>query len=168
MHALFQAAGLKRPYVLVGASAGGILIRRYQQEHSSEVAGLVFVDSSHEEMLWRFAAVLSSSDPNRNNPVFLRENGFLPDHQKLTWHADIPLIVLERTERPPRSDFATQQEYDAEKTTWHSFQVDLAGRSKYGQPRSVSDSGHFMHQQRPDAIADAIRDVVQQVRSRAH
>jgi pimeloyl-ACP methyl ester carboxylesterase len=167
MYALFKAAGLKQPYVLVGASAGGILIRRYQQEHSSEVAGLVFVDSSHEEMLWRFAAVLSSSDPNRNDPVFLRENGFLPNHQKLTWHADIPLIVLERTERPPRSDFPTQQEYDAEKATWHSFQVDLAGRSKYGQLRSVAGSGHLMHQQRPDAVADAIQDVVQQVRSKA-
>jgi pimeloyl-ACP methyl ester carboxylesterase len=167
MHDLFQAAHLKQPYVLVGASAGGILIRRYQQEHPREIAGLVFIDSAHEEMEWRDAAVSKQFDPDWNNPVYLRENGFLPDHQRLAWHADIPLIVLERTELPPCSAFPglDQQQCDAINSEWHSFQVDLAHRSKYGQLRSVSGSGHFMHQQRPDAIADAIRDVVKQVRS---
>jgi pimeloyl-ACP methyl ester carboxylesterase len=170
MHSLFQAARLKQPYVLVGASAGGILIRRYQQQYPNEIAGLVFVDSAHEEQEWRMAAISKEQDPNCNNPEFLRENGFLPDHQKLTWHADIPLIVLERTEKPPCSAFPglSQQQCDALNDEWHNHQVDLAGRSKYGQLRSVAGSGHFMHQQRPDAIADAIRDVVTQVRSKSH
>jgi pimeloyl-ACP methyl ester carboxylesterase len=170
MHDLFQAAQLKQPYVLVGASAGGILIRRYQQEHPREIAGLVFVDSAHEEMEWRDAAISQQFDPDWNNPVSLRDNGFLPDHQRLTWHADIPLIVLERTELPRCSAFPglNQQQCDAINSEWHNFQVDLAHRSKYGQLRLVSGSGHFMHQQRPDAIADAIQDVVKQVRSESH
>jgi len=165
MHSLFQAARLKQSYVLVGASAGGILIRRYQQQYPHEIAGLVFVDSAHEEQEWRMAAISKELDPNWNNPEFLRENGFLPDHQKLTWHADIPLIVLERTEKPPCSAFPglSQQQCDALNDEWHNHQVDLAARSKYGQLRSVAGSGHFMHQQRPDAIADAVREVVHQV-----
>jgi hypothetical protein len=115
MHDLFHAARLEQPYVLVGASAGGLLVRRYQQEYSHEVGGLVFVDSAHEEMEWRDAAISTQIDPNWNNRVFLRENGFLPDHQKLSWHADIPLIVLERTERAPCSAFPglNQQQCDA-------------------------------------------------------
>lgn len=170
MHGLFQTARMKQPYVLVGASAGGILVRRYQQKYPSQVAGLVFVDSAHEEMEWRDAAISTEIDPNWNNPTFLQENGFFPSHQKLTWHADIPLIVLERTETPPHSAFPglTPQQFDAVNAEWHSFQVDLAGRSKYGQLRLVAGSGHFMQQQRPDAIADAIQDVVRQVRSRSH
>lgn len=170
MNSLFHSAQLQQPYVLVGASAGGILIRRYQQKFPLEVGGLVFVDSSHEEMEWRAAAISQQIDPNWNNAEFLRENGFLPNRQKLTWHADIPLIVLERTEKPPRSAFPglTQQQIDAVNAEWHNFQVDLAGRSKYGQLRMVAGSGHFMHQERPDAIADAIEDVVRQVRSKAH
>jgi pimeloyl-ACP methyl ester carboxylesterase len=170
MNSLFHSAQLQQPYVLVGASAGGILIRRYQQKFPLEVGGLVFVDSSHEEMEWRAAAISQQIDPNWNNAEFLRENGFLPNRQKLTWHADIPLIVLERTEKPARSAFPglTQQQIDAVNAEWHNFQVDLAGRSKYGQLRMVAGSGHFMHQERPDAIADAIEDVVRQVRSKAH
>jgi len=167
MHDLFQAARLKQPYVLVGASAGGILVRRYQQDYSHQVAGLVFVDSAHEEMQWRDAAISKDFDPNWNNPESLRENGFLPDHERLTWHADIPLIVLERSERAPCSAFPglSQQQCDAINDEWHSFQVDLASRSRYGQLRVVAGSGHRMHQEKPEAIADAIQDVVRQVRS---
>jgi pimeloyl-ACP methyl ester carboxylesterase len=170
MHALFQAAHLKQPYVLVGASDGGILIRHYQQEYSHEVAGLVFVDSAHEEQEWRMAAISKELDPNWNNSEFLRENGFLPDHQKLAWHADIPLIVLERTEKAPPSAFPTltQQQVDALNAEWHDHQVDIAERSKYGQLRSVAGSGHAMHRQKPDAIADAIKDVIEQIRSKSH
>jgi pimeloyl-ACP methyl ester carboxylesterase len=170
MHDLFEAAHLQKPYVLAGASAGGVLIRLYQQEHPSEVAGLVFVDSSHEEMLWRDAAIAPQMDPNWDNPTSLRDNGFLPDHQKLKWHADIPLIVLERSEKAPQSAFPnlTPQQIDAINAAWHDFQVDLASRSKYGQLRIVPNSGHRMHQERPDAIADAIQDVVHQVRAGAN
>jgi pimeloyl-ACP methyl ester carboxylesterase len=41
-----QAAGEKGPYVLVGASIGGIYIRAYQRTYPNEVAGLVFTNSS--------------------------------------------------------------------------------------------------------------------------
>jgi pimeloyl-ACP methyl ester carboxylesterase len=168
VHALFQAASLKQPYALVGASDGGILVRRYQKEYPHEVAGLVFVDSAHEEQEWRMAAISNQLDPDWNNPVFLRENGYLPDHQKLAWHADIPLIVLERTEKVPASAFPTlnPQQLEALNAEWHDHQVDLAKRSRYGQLRAVPGSGHFMHQQKPDAVADAIQDIVQQVRAK--
>lgn len=55
-----------------------------------------------------------------------------------------------------------------ENAEWHNFQVDLAGRSKYGQLRLITGSGHFMHRERPDAIANAIQDVVTRVRSQSH
>jgi len=168
-HTFFEAAHLKQPYVLVGASDGGILLRRYQQTYPHEVAGLVFVDSAHEEQEWRIATISNQLDPNWNDPTFQRDNGYLPDHQKLAWHADIPLIVLERTEKAPASVFPmlNPQQLDALNAEWHDHQVDLAKRSRYGQLIAVAGSGHFMHQQKPDAIAEAILDVVQQVQAEA-
>jgi len=59
----------------------------------------------------------------------------------------------------------TQRQVDAINYEWHSFQVDLARRSRYGEYRLVAGSGHMMHRQKPEAIADAIRDVVTQVGS---
>jgi pimeloyl-ACP methyl ester carboxylesterase len=167
-HTFFEAAHLKQPYVLVGASDGGILLRRYQQAYPHEIAGLVFVDSAHEEQEWRMATISNQLDANWNDPVFQRDNGYLPDHQKLAWHADIPLIVLERTEKAPASVFPmlSPQQLDALNAEWHDHQVDLAKRSRYGQLIAVTGSGHFMHQQKPDAVAKAILDVVQQVRAK--
>jgi len=44
LHTLLQNAGIKPPYVLVGHSIGGPLIRMYAGLYPGEVAGLVYVD----------------------------------------------------------------------------------------------------------------------------
>jgi pimeloyl-ACP methyl ester carboxylesterase len=53
LHRLLQAAQIKPPYILVGHSVGGMNIKLYAQTHFNEVAGLVFVDPSHEELARR-------------------------------------------------------------------------------------------------------------------
>ncbi|MET9919724.1 alpha/beta fold hydrolase [Streptomyces sp. NPDC006435] len=50
---LLEAAELPPPYVLVGHSVGGLLIRGFAAEHPTEVAGLVFVDASHPDQFER-------------------------------------------------------------------------------------------------------------------
>ena len=52
LHALLTVAKEPPPYVLVGASRGGLMVRTYLLEHSNEVAGLVFVDPSTEDRLF--------------------------------------------------------------------------------------------------------------------
>lgn len=49
LHELLQRAGVKPPYVLVGASVGGEYVRVYTAKFPSEVAGMVLVDSSHPD-----------------------------------------------------------------------------------------------------------------------
>jgi pimeloyl-ACP methyl ester carboxylesterase len=49
LHTLLKAAGVKGPYVLVGHSLGGLLTRVYAAEYPAEVAGIVLVDSTHED-----------------------------------------------------------------------------------------------------------------------
>lgn len=49
LHELLEAAAEPPPYVMVGHSLGGPLIRVFAHRFSDEVAGFVFVDSSHPE-----------------------------------------------------------------------------------------------------------------------
>lgn len=47
LHRLLTAANERGPFVLTGASIGGIYVRAYQHRFPNEVAGLVFANSSH-------------------------------------------------------------------------------------------------------------------------
>jgi pimeloyl-ACP methyl ester carboxylesterase len=49
LHALLSAASEPTPYVMVGHSLGGLLVRVYDGRYPGEAAGFVFVDASHPE-----------------------------------------------------------------------------------------------------------------------
>src|SRR5262249_11416222 len=49
LHELLHAAHIGPPYVLVGHSVGGFHTRAFYRLYRSEVAGIVFVDASHED-----------------------------------------------------------------------------------------------------------------------
>ncbi|MBK8250896.1 MAG: alpha/beta fold hydrolase [Gemmatimonadetes bacterium] len=53
LRTLLTAAGERGPYVLVGHSLGGPLVRHYARRFPREVAGMVLVDGSHEDQLTR-------------------------------------------------------------------------------------------------------------------
>jgi pimeloyl-ACP methyl ester carboxylesterase len=52
LHNLLERAGETGPFVLVGASRGGLLTRAYVLEYSYEVVGLVLVDPASEDRLF--------------------------------------------------------------------------------------------------------------------
>ncbi len=58
LHDLLQRAAVPGPYVLVGHSNGGYLVRAFHKRFPSEVAGAVLVDSSSEYMDERFQSTL--------------------------------------------------------------------------------------------------------------
>src|SRR5205085_1339577 len=65
LQALVTAAGIPPPYVLAGHSIGGIVARRFYVHHPGLVAGMVLVDSSHEQQTRRFAAAGWRKGPPR-------------------------------------------------------------------------------------------------------
>jgi len=49
LHALLHGSGVAPPYVLVGASFSGLNVRVFSGKYPAEVAGVVLVDSAHED-----------------------------------------------------------------------------------------------------------------------
>lgn len=53
LHALLQNAGIHGPYILVGHSFGGFTAQYFARNFGDEIAGIVLIDSSHEEQVYR-------------------------------------------------------------------------------------------------------------------
>lgn len=161
LHTLLAEAHLHPPYILVGHSIGGIYIRAFTSRFPSEVAGLVFVDSSHEEQRWRQQEITKLKTVSSTN-----FSGFLARGELLKWHFDIPIIVIQRG-RPERIPGFTEAQSESNEKLWYGFQADLAGRSKYGKLIIAERSGHMIPLHEPSIVIASIRDVSEQVKALA-
>jgi pimeloyl-ACP methyl ester carboxylesterase len=50
LHLLLKSSGMKGPFILVGHSMGGLLVRMTAQKYPQDIAGIVTMDSSVEEV----------------------------------------------------------------------------------------------------------------------
>jgi pimeloyl-ACP methyl ester carboxylesterase len=153
---LLAAAGEKPPYLLVAHSIAGIPARRFTARFRGEVAGLVFIESSHEEQIWRLHEVA----PNGPSPVADPAGFWIRAGQRLEWRTDLPLIVLMQGAPPSRISGMTEEQSMAFARIWRELQQDLAGRSPKGEFRVAEKSGHFVQLDQPDLVIQAIRDLL--------
>lgn len=161
---LLEAEKAPRPYVLVGWSLGGIYVRKFAQRFPDLTAGIVLVDSAHEEQFNRYAATspamgerYATQDGRFDRSEFLKAAGQLEPGKHLEWHLDVPLIVLEHK----RLSGPVRTEQDRLAVDWHELQVDLAGRSKFGKLIECR-AGHMIATEQPEIVVESIRDVMRQ------
>jgi len=74
LHALLAAAGETGPYVLVGHSLGGLILRQFAAQYPQDVAGMVLIDAVHDR-IDRYIPFLAST--YRSFLVSLRGAGLL-------------------------------------------------------------------------------------------
>lgn len=53
LHALLENAEIPEPYIIVGHSFGGFTAQYFARRFSDEITGIVLIDSSHEEQVYR-------------------------------------------------------------------------------------------------------------------
>ncbi len=82
LHDLLRAASVPPPYVLVGHSLGGLLVRVYEHHFPDDVAAVVLVDSSHPEQYERYpppvrrmVARVDSARPSRLATKLMMDSG---------------------------------------------------------------------------------------------
>jgi len=166
---LLRTEGILPPYVLVGHSLGGTMVKLFAKTWPDEVAGVVLCDARHEEFTQRCRQQGVSRllyDPpeaflNRLPAVPRAEVLAAPLTLKQARRAgsfpDVPLIVLTQGNATSRWPAALGK-------VWAAGQRRMATMSALGRIKVVGDVGHNLHLERPDVVARAVTGVVRAAR----
>ncbi|HEY2795028.1 MAG TPA: alpha/beta hydrolase [Micromonosporaceae bacterium] len=177
---LLDALDIKAPVVLVAHSAGGRYARRFAMRYPDRMAGLVLVDSSHEDqvkrLLPRFPLRMRLQDRMTPLAVLVDRSRSWPvrrstyrefrsfDRQSAADAlppgalGDLPLIVITRAQ-PADAKLA------AGWRAWRGLHLELAATSTDHRHLIASTDEHNIHLHQPDLVLDAIDAVIQSVRA---
>jgi pimeloyl-ACP methyl ester carboxylesterase len=180
LNRLLEDAGIPPPYVLVGHSYGGLLVRLFAQVSPVETAGIVLVDSMGRNQDRRLRAIWQAQpaqvrrqvpDPTANpvqDGVDLLAGEALD--AKLGTLGDRPLVVITRgrlVDTTPQPLPPTMRAPVAH--LWENMQNELAGLSSDRIHVIALLSGHFVQRSpsgQPDVVVGAVLAVIHAVRTR--
>jgi pimeloyl-ACP methyl ester carboxylesterase len=168
LHALLAAAGVSGPYVLVGHSFGGLIVRLYASQYLDDVAGLVLVDGMPPDLPAAGLALLPALE---RRDTFTNMRGLHPrdpEHLDIiasgVWvmahpPAPVPAVVLaagfhRAPGAPPDPAF---------EDLWQELQREQA-RVLDARFLPVPEADHFLQQDRPGLVIQAIQQVVEAMR----
>jgi pimeloyl-ACP methyl ester carboxylesterase len=168
LHALLGQAGVPGPYVLVGHSVGGLIVRLYASAYPQDVAGMVLADGQPPDLAAPGLALLPPEERRAMFTIFRGLHPQDPEHLDIiasgVWvlanpSPPVPTVVLAAGRHgapgaPPDPEF---------EALWQELQREQADALQ-ARFVPVLDSDHFIHQDRPALVVDAIRQVIEAAR----
>jgi pimeloyl-ACP methyl ester carboxylesterase len=191
LHHLLQNANVPGPYVLVGHSLGGFIVRIFAHDYASEVAGVVLVDSMNPKQvteslsnrLARFSS-LEAGLARVGVGRLLLKLGILPSVPPGE-EAYYPLFVRPQSFQTTANEYRGLPDSAAQAAAvksfgdlplivltaklndnpgWPEWQPELLQLSSNSQQLFAENSGHVIQDDEPDAAVDAILKMVELVR----
>ncbi len=186
LHTLLANAKVEGPYLVVGHSLGGMNMLVFSDRYREEVAGVVLVDSSHPDQSKQLSAILPTPAPDESaslGDLRKRLAWVNPDDpsfpEPMDWDAtlaqvravkslgNIPLAVLVAVD-PTKSrwgdipsDLATRLD-----KVWLDLHKEYLNLSTDSSLILAEHSGHFIQQDEPQVVIDAILKLVDKVRQK--
>jgi pimeloyl-ACP methyl ester carboxylesterase len=175
LNTLLEATQTKAPYLLVGHSFGGLLMRLFASTNSSNVYGLVLAESMHRRQfdvqgpafpdpspsdapaLVRMRAFWTGGwrDPNSTVEHIDFERSFAQD-QAVTSLGNLPLFTISAASArnmPFVPDVSARQRLQL---LWDELQADLSHLSDNRRTVHLEKSGHFVQRDNPASIVMAV------------
>jgi pimeloyl-ACP methyl ester carboxylesterase len=158
LHALASKTKLRGPFILGGASIGGIAVRYYAEQYPNQVAGMVLFDSVPDD--WDQYLGMSVFDGGGEKLNIAAAASSLRASDTL---GKKPLIVLEAGDESYLEQVTHRSDL---RDYWDPRQHELAGISTNSLFSIVTGKPHWIQKAAPDLSAEAIRLVVASVRSK--
>jgi pimeloyl-ACP methyl ester carboxylesterase len=186
LHGLFLAVEVAGPYVMVGHSYGGLLVRLYAATYPDDVAGLVLVNPSHEGQNERFLAVLTPDEQaalTRLETMLPPELADCADLEVFDFAASsaqmreaaarspiaVPLILLTRgrpfsDDDPAEWEGITPAGVAAVEREGQRMDQELVSLTPDARHVVAHNSGHFIQVDEPELVIEAVLAMVEAVR----
>ena len=180
LHSLLSTAEETGPYVLVGHSYGGLVVRLYASAHPADVAGLVLVDALSEDLPNGLTSTqqalfeaINTPPPDTDAEVLdlqatfqqLRESPPVPQVPTIVLTADKPQLTkkaLAKTLAKGQFPAGADQEYaDALWASQLAAQDKLAKKFPGAEHITDTNSSHYIQVYNPQLVSDSIRGVVE-------
>ena len=187
---LVKRAEIPGPYIIVGHSFGGFTARYFAAKFPEDVAGLVLVDSSHPEQIYRLSALdnqgkkplITGRDANApaDFSEFERKWYFLNSSRKATFAQMAELKYFKQSayqvkHSGPLKDIpiavlsrgiAQLPELNGVslENEWLDMQKDLLNLSKNSWHSIILNSGHNIYEEAPAKIIENILEVIEKSR----
>ena len=183
LHAVLMAAKIPGPYVLVGHSYGGLIVRLFASTYPNEVSGLVLIDvvtelfydalSPAQQALWNH--LNSNYSPDLDHYTIQERTDFRASFEQLRAAPalqEMPVIVLS-SDRPydfqlliAKGVLPTDTPLDFGPRV---FQAQLQGQERLASLLkakfiSHTHAGHYIQLEQPQLVIEAIKEIVDKVR----
>ena len=174
LHALLQAADIPGPYVLVGHSLGGLIVRLYTAAYPNDVTGMVLIDAVPEHFhrhrtadQWEvFMSTITApmlelaGDPGYETIDVAAAVETMGRSAAAHPFPPMPLFVLARDTPPGLSGDESGASSEAFTAAWLAAQEDLAALSPLSRITVTSGGDHTLPQEDPELVIRAIARVV--------
>lgn len=177
LRALLEQKQLKPPYILLGHSLGGHIIRYYAHLHPEEVGGLIFIDHPHED--W-FRYIRETWPKEASERYF---EWWRPEGSKYEGTALEELLLYEKNGDLvrgiyPRADVPTLMftgnaemhylpaEKERDRKKWAELQASIIANVRDKKHIVDREVGHVPFRQKPELFAREIGEFVDRVRVR--
>jgi pimeloyl-ACP methyl ester carboxylesterase len=158
IHGLLAAKQEEPPFVLVGQSYGALIVRAYAGSFPQQVAGLVLVDSPHEDYANERAKLRHEPPPSYPPELSIIDwPTTFSELRSIKTLGEIPIIVLSSANNRDTSDASDLK-------LWLRLQTNLAKLSTRGIQRTVENVDYSIPIDAPDSVIRAVRQVVEAAR----
>ena len=165
LHGLLAAADVPGPYVLVGHSAGGLLVQAYAASYPEEVAGVVALNPVPPWKPWSTSAMRIMSPSERDDEAAYMEgaNGESLDYRSVSRMIedhpvpqDIPFrLMISTVAQCPVAESVCTRTYAAYETVMKG----VAGQWGMGELSEV-EASHEIHSDATDEVLAVIDEVL--------
>lgn len=174
LQALLKASRIHGPYILVGHSFGGMIVRLFAQTHRSEVAGVVFVDAFGTNIRSLFGSLWPPYARLLNQPGIALESdpgfetvdidGAIDAVRDAPALPSVPLAVMSKTEpfgTAPGVSAALKRRLEA---IWPRVQDRLVTLEPQTPHIMATGSDHYVQIHDPDLTTATIRLILGRAR----